>query len=52
MCTEWTEKAEDCASGLAAQFSDDAELNIHLQDVMQAIPFLLAGNQPPKWHRS
>lgn len=29
---------------LAAQFSDDAELNIYLQDVMQAILFLMTGD--------
>ena len=43
---------EDCTYVLAAQFFDDSELNIHPEDVLQDIAFLLTGDQappPPKW---
>lgn len=39
---------EDRASVLAVQLSDDAERNIHLEYVLQAIPLLLTGDQDPQ----
>lgn len=38
---------EDCTYVLAAQFFDDSELNIHPEDVLQDIAFLLTGDQAP-----
>lgn len=45
MCTEWTDKAEDRASVLAAQCSEDAELKITPARCNASHSFLLTAPQ-------